>query len=66
MNKEQEQKIKEALANGFLNAFNINVIVEACKIHALRMSEEKFKEMSDEEKNDALNKLLEAQEKKTE
>lgn len=64
MNEEQEQKIKEALANGFLNAFNLTIIIEACKFHAIKLASDKFSDMSEEEKNEALTKISEAQEKK--
>ena len=60
MTEEQVNQIKEALANGFLNSFNLTIIVEACKLHAIKLANDKFASMSDEDKESALKKLEEA------
>ncbi len=57
MSQETDQKIIEGIASATLNSFNINGIVNASRFYAMHLANERFKEMTDEEKSKALEEI---------
>lgn len=54
MEKNDIEKITVALANEFLNSFNINGILEASKQYSIKLATERVETLSDEEKESLL------------
>lgn len=50
MDKNDTEKITIALANEFLNSFNINGLLEAAKQYSIQLAKEKITGLSTEEK----------------
>ena len=59
MDKQDTEKITIALANEFLNSFNINGILEAAKHYSIHLATEKISALSDEEKEALLKDVKE-------
>lgn len=54
MDKNDIEKITVALANEFLNSFNINGILEAAKQYSIKLATERVETLSDEDKESLL------------
>lgn len=59
MDKNDIEKITIALANEFLNSFNINGLLEAAKQYSIKLANEKIEGFSDEEKESLLKDIKE-------
>ena len=54
MDTNDTEKITIALANEFLNSFNINGLLEAAKQYSIQLAKEKISNLSEEEKEGLL------------
>jgi hypothetical protein len=54
MDTNDTEKITIALANEFLNSFNINGLLEAAKQYSIQLAKEKISGLSEEEKEGLL------------
>ena len=59
MDKNDIEKITIALANEFLNSFNINGLLEAAKQYSIKLANEKIETLSDEDKESLLKDIKE-------
>lgn len=64
MNEEQNKKVIEGIALATLNSFNINGLINAGKFYAMHLAQERFQEMSEEDRKKALEEI-EEQEKQS-
>lgn len=64
MNEEQNKKVVEGIALATLNSFNINGLINAGKFYAMHLAQERFQEMSEEDRKKAFEEI-EEQEKKS-
>jgi hypothetical protein len=58
MDKNDIEKITVALANEFLNSFNINGLLEAAKQYSIKLATERVEGLSDEEKESLLKDVM--------
>ena len=59
MDKNDIEKITVALANEFLNSFNINGLLEAAKQYSIKLATERVETLSDEDKESLLKDIEE-------
>jgi len=59
MDTNDTEKITIALANEFLNSFNINGLLEAAKQYSIQLAKEKISNLSEEEKESLLKDVIE-------
>ena len=59
MDKNDIEKITVALANEFLNSFNINGLLEAAKQYSIKLATERVETLSDEDKENLLKDIAE-------
>jgi len=59
MDTKDTEKITIALANEFLNSFNINGLLEAAKQYSIQLAKEKISNLSEEEKEGLLKDVIE-------
>lgn len=59
MDTNDTEKITIALANEFLNSFNINGLLEAAKQYSIHLAKEKISSLSEEEKEGLLKDVIE-------
>ena len=59
MDKNDIEKITVALANEFLNSFNINGLLEAAKQYSIKLATERVETLSDEDKENLLKDIQE-------
>jgi hypothetical protein len=59
MDKNDIEKITVALANEFLNSFNINGLLEAAKQYSIKLATERVETLSDEDKENLLKDIEE-------
>ena len=57
MSEEEKSRIIEALANSVLNQLTLNGVIEASKVYSLNLANNKYKEMSAEERKNLLKQL---------
>ena len=63
MEEVEQNEVVAAIANQNLNALNLNGIINAAKLFCVEGARESVSNMSDEEKQEILDKIKEAQEK---
>jgi hypothetical protein len=66
MSEEQNKKIIEGIALATLNSFNINGLINAGKFYAMHLAQERFQEMSEEDRKQALQEIEEQENKSKE
>lgn len=59
MKEEDNQKVIEGIALATLNSFNINGLINAGKFYAMHLAQQRFEEMSDEDRQKALQEIEE-------
>tara|TARA_R110002020_G_scaffold415060_2_gene624490 strand:+ start:154 stop:372 length:219 start_codon:yes stop_codon:yes gene_type:complete len=62
MSDEDKQLVMNVLGNGIMNQLNINGILEACRLYSTHLAENQYAEMSDDDKEKALEEAKKIQE----
>ena len=61
MNEEDTKKVINALANATFQSLNPNGMINAAKFYSVRLAEQKFNEIDDEQKQKILAEIDEAE-----
>lgn len=62
MSDEDKQLVMNVLGNAIMNQLNINGILEAMRLYSTNLAENQYAEMSDDDKQKALEEAIKIQE----
>jgi len=62
MSDEDKQLVMNVLGNGIMNQLNINGILDAMRLYSTNLAENQYAEMSDDDKQKALEEAIKIQE----